>query len=179
MKEKACSKFAVTAHRFGQATDSEKCRNSVRAFRLVLRPLFCLLQFLSVSFCKILIHESTELGKGLRLSPKGNIIIGAEKIGNACIIHHNVTFGMNLDGKDFAGKPNVADRVWVGPNSIIYGNITIGDGVTILGGTVLTKNVPDRCVVSGNPGRIVKRDFDNTRLLNSSSYDVTAQTLEE
>ena len=35
--------------------------------------------------------------------------------------------------------------------------VTIGDGVTVGAGSVVTQNVPNRCVVAGNPARIVKR----------------------
>jgi acetyltransferase-like isoleucine patch superfamily enzyme len=54
--------------------------------------------------------------------------------------------------------------VWIGPWSIIYGNIKVGDGVTILPNTVLTKSVSDGVIVQGNPARVIRRCFDNTVL---------------
>lgn len=174
-----CPRFAVVVHRFGEQIDPDKNKQFwVSFFGFILRPAFHILRFLSVAVCKMVFQEGTELGKDIRFSSKGNIIIGAEKIGNGCVIHHNVTFGMYLAGNDFMGRPKIADNVWVGPNTIIHGNINIGEGATILSGTVLTKNVPPRCVVSGNPGRIVKRKFNNTSLLHSPYYDVSVQTLQ-
>ena len=95
-------------------------------------------------------------------------------------IHHNATFGLHLAGNEnFKGNPKVGDQVWIGPNIIIHGNIKIGDGVTIIGRTVLTKNIPDSCVVGGNPGKIRLREFDNSRLLDSSCHDVTPRTIKD
>lgn len=37
------------------------------------------------------------------------------------------------------------------------GGVTIGRGVTVGAGSVVTKDVPDFVVVAGNPARIIKR----------------------
>lgn len=42
--------------------------------------------------------------------------------------------------------------------AIVVGDIKIGNNVTIGAGTVLTKSVPDNCVVCGNPARVVKEN---------------------
>ena len=53
--------------------------------------------------------------------------------------------------------PELGNFVKIGPNSLIYGGIKIGNGVIIAESTVLTKSVPDFFIVKGNPGRIVKK----------------------
>jgi serine acetyltransferase len=175
-----CPRFAMRVHRFGEAIVPDKFYNQSRFGKKMRRVVFYLLRYLCIVSCKIFFQEGTVIGKDLRLSNKGNIIIGSEKIGDNCVIHHNVTFGLHLAGnKNFNGNPKVGDRVWIGPDTIIHGNIKIGDGVTILGSTVLTKNIPDCCVVCGNPGRIVYREFDNSRLIESSWHDVTLQMIKE
>lgn len=35
--------------------------------------------------------------------------------------------------------------------------VTIGNGVTVGAGSVVTKDVPDYVVVAGNPARVIKR----------------------
>lgn len=175
-----CPRFALFVHRFGEATGSARSDNRSRFLKILLRPMFHLLRYLSVVLCKIVFQEESVIGKNLRLSNKGNIIIGVEKIGHSCVIHHNVTFGLHLaDNENLKGKPNVGNRVWIGPDTIIHGNIKIGDGVTILGGTVLTKNLPAHCVANGNPARILCREFDNSKLLGSSCYEVNPQTIKD
>ena len=43
----------------------------------------------------------------------------------------------------------------IGANSVILPGITIGEGVLVGAGSVVTKDVPPRAVVAGNPARIV------------------------
>ncbi|MEP7311541.1 MAG: hypothetical protein ABI859_03075 [Pseudomonadota bacterium] len=104
---------------------------------------------------------STEIAPNVYLSDKGNLVIGARRIGSGTVIHERVTIGRSLtDNK----KPLVGNNVWVGPDCTIYGGIEIGDGATLLPGTVLTKTVPALAVLRGNPARLVARNFDNISL---------------
>ena len=43
------------------------------------------------------------------------------------------------------------------PGSIITAGVTIGENSIISVGSVVTKDVPDYCVVVGNPGRVIKK----------------------
>lgn len=40
----------------------------------------------------------------------------------------------------------------------VFGDITIGDNVTIGPMAVIVKNVPANCTVVGNPARIIRKD---------------------
>ena len=95
---------------------------------------------------------TADIGPGFCLAGKGGIIIGAKKIGKECIVFENVTMGMDR----LRDLPELGDFVKIGPNSVIYGGIKIGNGVIIKASTVLTKSVPDYSIVKGNPGRLVK-----------------------
>lgn len=50
----------------------------------------------------------------------------------------------------------IGNDVWIGMNSIILPGVTVGDGVTIMAGSIVTKNVPDYALVGGVPATIVK-----------------------
>jgi len=119
--------------------------------------------FWCVIFMKTQFSWWPAIGPGLYLSNRGGIIIGARRIGANCVIHHNVTVGIDRDRQ----RPEIGSRVWIGPDTVIYGNVKIGDGVVVRGSTVLGKSIPDRCLVEGNPGRIVKRNVDNSAYLLS------------
>lgn len=58
---------------------------------------------------------------------------------------------------EFGKAVTIGDDVWVGGMAVICPGVTIGNGVTIGAGSVVTKDVPDYCVVAGNPARIIKR----------------------
>ena len=124
-----------------------------------------LVDFFAVTAMKTRITYWPIIGPGLYLSNKGGIIIGPTKLGASCTIHHNVTIGKGAYGD--RGRPEIGDRVWIGPDTVIYGAITIGDGSVIRGFTVLGKNVPDNCLVGGKPGRFERRNYDNSGLLDN------------
>ena len=57
---------------------------------------------------------------------------------------------------NLAHEINVGDKVWIGAGAIILPGVTIGDGAMVAAGSVVTKDVPERMVVAGNPARVIK-----------------------
>jgi acetyltransferase-like isoleucine patch superfamily enzyme len=56
------------------------------------------------------------------------------------------------------GAPiTIGEDCWIGGNAIILPGVTIGRGVTVGAGSVVTKDVEDFCVVAGNPARLIRR----------------------
>lgn len=53
------------------------------------------------------------------------------------------------------GKVHIGNDVFVGWGSIILPNVVIGNNVVIGAGSVVAKDIPDNCVVVGNPSRII------------------------
>ena len=49
----------------------------------------------------------------------------------------------------------IYDNVFIGGNSIIVGNVSIGPNAIIGAGSVVTKDVPEGAIVAGNPAKIV------------------------
>lgn len=108
------------------------------------------------------ICNDCEIEGGIIFSDQGHIIFGARKTGAGTVIGTRVTVGMNL--ADDMERPVIGRNVWIGSDCVVYGAISIGDGATILPGTVLTKSIPAGVVMQGNPARLVLRNFDNTGL---------------
>jgi serine acetyltransferase len=101
------------------------------------------------------------------VSNKGYLMFGAESVGDESIIHDHCTFG--VAGTDpGSGVPTIGNKVWIGPGCVFMGALKIGDGATILPGSILNFNVPPRCVVKGNPAMITHHDFDNARIRAST-----------
>lgn len=89
-------------------------------------------------------------------------------------IHDNVTLGSNVmifahmnptanlflkTGEHPRKVSNVEIKsgVVINPGSIILAGITIGENSIISPGSVVTQDIPDHCVVIGNPARVVKK----------------------
>ena len=54
-----------------------------------------------------------------------------------------------------AGKVKIGNNVFVGMNTMILKGVTIGNNVIIGAGSLVNKDIPDNCVVAGNPARVV------------------------
>ncbi len=105
----------------------------------------------------------------MKISPGGilfqhpfSTIINAASIGYGCVFRHNTTVGNVHENLD--SVPTFLKNVNVGASCVIVGKIIIGNNVTIGAGTVLTKSVPDNCVVVGNPARIIKKDGERCNI---------------
>ncbi len=54
---------------------------------------------------------------------------------------------------------NIGNDVWIGAKSMIMDGVTIGDGVIVAAGSVVTRDVPPFAVVGGAPAKVIKYRF--------------------
>lgn len=102
----------------------------------------------------IQIYLLAQIGKGFRLNHYGHVLINSGvKIGENCNVGQGVSIGNVSRGK-LKGSPTIGDRVWIGPNAVVVGNIKIGNDVLIAPLTYVNCDLPDKAVVSGNPCKI-------------------------
>lgn len=130
------------------------------------RPLFIL--------TKSDVAERSEIAAGVYLSDRGFLILGPHAIGSGTVIHERVTIGVRAGER---GRPDIGEKVWIGRDCVIYGHLSIGEGATVLPGSVVSMNVPARAVVAGNPASILRREFDNAPLRRSLAGDVDRASL--
>lgn len=56
---------------------------------------------------------------------------------------------------DIFGKVIIGNYVYIGSGSLIMPGVTIGNNALIAAGSIVTKSVPPRTVVAGNPARTI------------------------
>lgn len=90
----------------------------------------------------------------IHLSGGGGVRIAASaRCGNYCSFNAGVLLGT----KDaLENCPTIGDHVVFAPHSMAFGKITIGNNVFVAPNAVVTKDVPDNCVVGGIPAKVLK-----------------------
>ena len=122
-----------------------------RCFRIIAAIASKLMQIIT----GIALAYDSEIGEGLHILHFGNIIVGSKvKMGSNCTISQGVTLGGGGHGLGW-GVPTIGNRVYIGPNAVVFGKITIGNDVMIGAGCVVSRSIRDRAVVIGNPAQIV------------------------
>ena len=49
----------------------------------------------------------------------------------------------------------IEDHVWIGMRAIVLRGVTIGEGSIVAAGSVVSRNVPPHCLVSGVPAKVI------------------------
>ena len=107
---------------------------------------------------------NVEIGKSCNILPH-SVIANGVKLGIGCIVYYNSMLTHDCQIGDFVeispgatllGACIVGDYSQIGANATILPKIIIGSNVIVAAGAVVTKNVPDNCMVSGVPAVIKK-----------------------
>lgn len=98
------------------------------------------------------IQKGVEIGKNTRISSHTFICEGVT-IGDDVFVAHGVMFVNDKFVDDNKMRPTeIGDGVKIGSGAVIL-PVKIGAGAVIGAGSVVTKDVPERAVVSGNPAQ--------------------------
>jgi serine O-acetyltransferase len=127
-----------------------------------LHPIYRFAAFLTRKTYGIELDPDADIGPGLFIGHFGGISVKSCRIGPHCAIQQQVTLGPAQTG---GAGPVLGEGVWVGAHARICADVSIGDGATIGAGAVVAHDIPARCLVLGNPGRIAQRDYDNQSFL--------------
>lgn len=112
------------------------------------------------------ITSNTVIGGGVYMAHPFSTVINAKNIGDNFSCRNCTTIGNKFDGRNDL-RPIIGNNVVLGANVCIIGNITIGNNVIVGAGTVITKNIPDNCIVVGNPARIIKYINETSGIYNN------------
>jgi acetyltransferase-like isoleucine patch superfamily enzyme len=104
---------------------------------------------------------------------KGSAVVAHERvvIGDDVFTGHNVYVTDANHGYEDVDTPigqqfaptrpvEIGAGSWLGHGTVVLPGVSIGAHVVIGAGSVVTSDIPDRCVAVGNPARVIRRHVD-------------------
>jgi serine O-acetyltransferase len=151
--------WAVWIHRVSHSLWGAKLRLPARMLSQIAR-----------FYTGVDIHPGATLGRRLFIDHATGVVIGETAIvGDDVTLYQGVTLGGTGKGH---GKrhPTVCDRVFIGNNANVLGNITVGENSRVGAGSVVLSDVPPDSTVVGVPAHIVYRNGE--RVLITDPHDI-------
>ena len=105
-------------------------------------------------------YGKIKIGSHVMFGPGVHIHGGNHKIYEIGVLMKHAT--KKMPGDD--GIIIIEDDCWIGANSLILANVTIGKGSVIGAGSIVTKNVPPYSVYTGVPSQRIRSRFTKDEL---------------
>ena len=111
----------------------------------------------------IVIGDRCLINKGTAIVAHFAIEIGDDVFtGHNCYItdqnHGYENLDLPIGAQSMPEQPvRIGSGSWLGHGVVVLPGVTIGEHVTIAAGSVVTRDLPDRCVAAGSPARVVRR----------------------
>ncbi len=101
------------------------------------------------------IHPAAVIGKGIMIDHATGLVVG-----ETAVVEDNVSLMQSVTlggtGKDSGDRhPKVRKGVLISAGAKVLGNVEIGEGAKVGGGSVVLENVPAHVTVAGVPAKVV------------------------
>lgn len=156
---------AVLIYRFGQWIRRSLDHPAYAPIQFFLLFIYKILALTVKKLYGIQLSDSAEIGPGLKIGHFSGICVQNCTIGENCSIQQHVKIGRETNQNE--KWPKIGSYVWIGSHSKIVANVTIADHATIGAGSNVKTDVATKCLALGSPARIIKKDYDNSNILNA------------
>lgn len=112
-------------------------------------------------------HYEVSIGNGTNILDNA-ILSNSVTLGLCVIVYYNVIITHDVQvgnfteispGAKLLGRSTIGHYSQIGSNATILPDVTIGSNVVVAAGAVVTKDVPDNCMVAGIPA-VIKKELE-------------------
>lgn len=130
-----------------------------------LRSLNKRISFPSIVSPRAILSPCVNMGEGCIICA-GAVIAMDVALGNFVMVNHACTIGHDSTLQDFvtvnpgtnvSGNVHISSDCEIGTGASIIPGRRLGPGTVVGAGSVIIRDVPGRCTVAGNPGRILEK----------------------
>ncbi|CAH8712409.1 glycosyltransferase [Paenibacillus thiaminolyticus] len=114
----------------------------------------------------IMIGDGCQINPGLTINAKNSVILDRNVlIGPYVYISDQINMDVhpatgfpipNKDASPQEGRVIICEGAWIGANAMVLGDVRIGFGSVVRPNSVVLNDVPDYCVVAGNPAVVAE-----------------------
>jgi serine O-acetyltransferase len=162
---------ALLSYRLGRWLLCARRRYLLWPLLPVCWPIYYLLSRAAWMAYDIRLELSADIGPGLYIGHFGAIRLRHCRIGANCSIGHLTDISAATDGMG----PVIGERVWIGAHARIVGPYRIGSDATVGAGSIIHGDVPPGVLCVGNPARLLRRNYNNRRILGLTEEVVQSQ----
>jgi acetyltransferase-like isoleucine patch superfamily enzyme len=103
------------------------------------------------------IGHAVQVVCGSQITIGRHVLIANRAVLNGYDGHPMDPFARARNEPGAAGPITVCDYAWIGNDTIILKNVTIGRGAVVASGALVTEDVPELTVVGGVPARVIRK----------------------
>lgn len=118
---------------------------------------------------KLVVGKNCKIGDYVHIAVGEEVVIGDNVLIGSKVLISDLNHG-NYGGEEMHCDPNtppdnrpintkplsIGDNVWIGDNVCILQGVKIGNGCIIGANSVVTKSMPDDCIIGGIPAKVIK-----------------------
>ncbi|WNZ27676.1 acyltransferase [Leptolyngbya sp. NK1-12] len=102
------------------------------------------------------IGDYSFINEGVRIWASTQVVIGSyAKIGDRVTIYDTDLHEITPNEWRYASV-HIGSNVWIGTGAVILPGVKIGNHSVVGAGSIVTKEIPERCIAAGVPARIIR-----------------------
>lgn len=107
---------------------------------------------------QIKLGNNCAMNDGARISCTSSVVLGDySRMAPGSVIMDDSFHDLSPEKRRKKKGVIIGRNVWIATNAIILPGVEIRDHSVVAAGAVVTKSFPDRCVIAGNPAKIIDR----------------------